>query len=158
MVFLEWLEHTPFALWLAESESIWEYPTVLMLHTVGLALLVGSNAVLDLRILGYGRRLPLASLNVLFRIMWIGLAMNALTGMALFAAAATLKGVQVMFYVKLILIASALLVLQPLRRLVKSGSFDRDPEITNRTKAIAVCSALLWVAAITAGRLMAYVP
>jgi len=43
-----------------------------LFHTFGLALLVGANAVVDLRLLGVARAIPLAPLKRLFRIMWIG--------------------------------------------------------------------------------------
>jgi hypothetical protein len=59
MSFLTTLESTSFAAWLRESNTIWAYPTVLTLHTVGLALLVGASAALDLRLLGSRRVFPL---------------------------------------------------------------------------------------------------
>ena len=62
------LEATGFASWLRESGSIWGYPTVLTLHTLGLGVLVGASTVIDLRLLGaavswflviyWGRMLP----------------------------------------------------------------------------------------------------
>ena len=55
--FLTAVENSAFSTWLRESNSIWAYPTVLTLHTIGLALLVGANAALDLRVLGVGRRI-----------------------------------------------------------------------------------------------------
>jgi hypothetical protein len=41
-----------------ESRSIWAYPTILTLHTVGLALLAGLSIAVDLRMLGVARRVP----------------------------------------------------------------------------------------------------
>ena len=94
---MEWLaaiEQSGLATWVHESESIWAYPTILTLHTVGLGVLVGANAALDLRLLGFGRRMPLADLEGLFLGMWCGFALNAATGALLFAADATTKSVQ----------------------------------------------------------------
>ena len=48
MEYLAALEGSAFSTWLRESTSIWAYPTVLTLHTVGLAVLVGANWALDL--------------------------------------------------------------------------------------------------------------
>ena len=79
----EWLstiEQSGLATWVRESGSIWSYPTILTLHTLGLGILVGTNAILDLRLLGWGRRLPLADLDMLFKPMWAGFALNAVTG------------------------------------------------------------------------------
>ena len=39
---LSWLESTKFAVWLGESATIWAMPTVLTLHTIGMAVLVGA--------------------------------------------------------------------------------------------------------------------
>jgi len=61
MEFLLRLQESSFGLWVAES--IWAYPIILTLHTVGLALLVGPSAFLDLRVLGAGSRVPLVPLQ-----------------------------------------------------------------------------------------------
>ncbi len=81
-----WLENTAIGVWTRESPSIWAYPTVLTLHTIGLGMLVGANAIIDLRLLGFAPRLPLPSLSPLYRFMWAGLAIHAITGALLFAA------------------------------------------------------------------------
>ncbi|HWN83917.1 MAG TPA: hypothetical protein VNN99_02150, partial [Vicinamibacterales bacterium] len=72
MDWLATLENSAFATWLRESNTIWAYPLVLTLHTVGLALLVGANWVLDLRILGGMGRVTIPDLSWTFRVMWIG--------------------------------------------------------------------------------------
>ena len=64
MGILAWLESNPLAIWVHESPSVWAQPTVLTLHTMGMAVLVGASWVLDLRLLGISRndspvRLPL---------------------------------------------------------------------------------------------------
>jgi hypothetical protein len=43
------------------------YPTILTLHTVGLGIVVGANAVIDFRLLGFAPRMSLPSLTPLFR-------------------------------------------------------------------------------------------
>jgi hypothetical protein len=53
---LLWIQHLPVFVSIAESDSVWAYPTVLMLHTVGLGWLVGLNTVVNLRLLGVGKR------------------------------------------------------------------------------------------------------
>jgi len=150
------LESSGFSTWLRESNSIWGYPTVLTLHTVGLALLVGANTVLDLRLLGFGRRLPLAELAQAFRIMWIGFWINAVTGAMLFAPDATTRGTTPLFQGKLLLVACGVIVILLIRRQVFGDTPDR-PRIGGAAKLLAATSLVVWIAAITAGRLMAYV-
>jgi hypothetical protein len=150
------LESSGFSTWLRESNSIWGYPMVLTLHTVGLALLVGANTVLDLRLLGFAQRLPLEELTRAFRIMWIGFWINAVTGAALFAADATTRGTSRLFISKLFLVAFGVLVIIAIRRQVFGATPDQ-PRIGVTAKVLAATSLAVWVAAITAGRLMAYV-
>jgi hypothetical protein len=79
--FLLRLQESDFGVWVSSAPTLLAYPTILMLHTVGLAMVVGPAAVLDLRLLGVGNRLPLSALSGVFRVMWIGFAINASTGL-----------------------------------------------------------------------------
>jgi hypothetical protein len=157
--FTAWLEGTGIATWTRESGSIWAYPTILTLHTIGLGIVVGASAVLDLTLLGYAPRLPLPSLRPLFRVIWWAFALNALTGVVLFMADATVKSHQIVFYVKLTLIALALWNTALVRRAVFAGP-NVEPAsastVNSRGRRLAAVSLVLWAAAITAGRLMAY--
>jgi len=156
-LFTTWLQGTAVAVWTRESPSIWAYPTVLMLHTVGLGMLVGANAVMDFRLLGFAPRVPIASLAPLYRFMWTGLAINATTGALLFASDAELKARQPIFYVKLALIVLALVVTAMIRRAVERGRAAGAGEASPAPgRRLALVSLLLWAAAIAAGRLMAY--
>ena len=152
-----WLEGSAVGVWTRESPSIWAYPTVLTLHTVGLGVLVGANAVIDFRLLGFAPRLPIPSLAPLYRFMWAGFVINAATGVMLFASAATTKAKQPVFYIKLTLIALALVVTAVIRRTGERGPalHDADPS-AGPGRRLAALSLLLWAGAVTAGRLMAY--
>lgn len=155
----EWLasiEASSFATWLRLSPSIWAYPFVLTLHTVGLALLVGANWVLDLRLLGFAPRIPLSALTPAFPVMWAGFWINAVSGIMLFAADATTKGATRLFVGKLGVVAAGVLVIVLIRRIVYGRGVDRASSGPT-AKALAIASIILWVAAIAAGRLMAYV-
>jgi hypothetical protein len=154
MPLLVWLQQTAIARWVGESPSLLAYPTILTLHTVGLGIVVGANAIVALRVLGAAARVPVPTLAALYRPMWLGFALNAITGALLFMAGAEFTGVKPLFYVKLALIALALVLAVRIRRFV-----DREPEgeFTPRAKALAIVSLILWTAAIFAGRYTAYV-
>lgn len=156
MELLASLEGSGFGTWLRESGSIWAYPAVLTLHTMGLGVLVGASAVLDLRLLGCAPRIPLASLERLYPIMWAGFWVNAITGAALFVADATTKGTTRVFMAKLVIIVFAVGVLIRMKTTVYGGAVVNN-EAGTGTRALAVASLLLWVAAIATGRYMAYV-
>jgi len=61
MGMLVWLESLPLSVWVHESPSVWAQPTVLTLHTMGMGVLVGASWVLDLRLLGINRNVPLSA-------------------------------------------------------------------------------------------------
>jgi hypothetical protein len=154
-----WLEGTALATWVRESPSIWAYPTVLTLHTVGLGIVVGASAVVDLRLLGYAPRIRTSALLPLFRLMAWAFALNATTGLLLFIADATTKSHQTVFYVKLSLILLALWCTFATRRIAQADAATvpvADGPLTTPARRFALLSLLLWAGAITAGRLMAY--
>jgi hypothetical protein len=68
MAFFHSLQNSAFTDWFLGSDSIWTYPTVLTLHTIGMAILVGASFVINLRILQVAGRYtftaPAASLPV----------------------------------------------------------------------------------------------
>ena len=57
--FLNTLEQSGLSTWLRESESLFGFYFVLVFHTIGLALVVGPNAAIDLRLLGVAPDIPL---------------------------------------------------------------------------------------------------
>ena len=154
--FLTWLQNLPVFVTIAESPSVWGYPTVLMLHTVGLGWLVGLNTVVNLRVLGVGARVPLDELRPLFRLMWFGFALNLATGVILFCLDATHKAHQWVFWAKIVSIVLALGVLQREKHLF----FDHDVEhgaLPAAAKRWAWVSIGLWLVATATGRLTAYI-
>jgi hypothetical protein len=155
MEMLAALEATAFSTWLRESPSLWAYPLILTLHTVGLAVLVGPSWALDLRLLGFAPAIPLRALERAFPIMWVGFWINGISGLLLFAADATTKGATLLFVTKLGLIAIAVVNIVAIRRVVYRP--DAEPSTGPTAKTLAFASILLWIAAIGTGRWMAYV-
>jgi len=116
MEFFSWLENTEFCTWLRGSGSIWAYPLVLTMHTMGMGILVGFNWALDLRLLGIGRRIPVRALDRFFPVMWFGFWLNLITGILLLAADATTKMTSWVFGVKMFFIVLAMIVLVKMER------------------------------------------
>jgi hypothetical protein len=153
--FLIWLQDLPLSMWVAQSESIWAYPFILFLHTVGVALTGGCAAVILARVLGFARSLPFRAVRPLFPILWAGFVLNAISGSLLFIAAASSIGYVPVFYVKLTVLFIAILTLLPVRRFIDvEPPADRD--IPLHVKGFAALSLLLWAGVVTAGRLTAY--
>src|SRR4051812_2204411 len=102
MDFLLRIEQSGFSTWVRESPSVLAFPTVLLLHTIGMGLVVGVSAGFDLRILGLAPAIPLAPMEKYFPILWGGFIVNAITGTMLLAADATTKLANPDFYVKMV--------------------------------------------------------
>jgi len=147
---LEWLESLSLAVWLRDSVSIWAYPTVLTLHTMGLSVLVGASALLDLRLLGVSRSIPLSAFRWVSTAVAIGLTVNLITGGMLFIKDPLTWGKSIPFLVKMSLVVISAATVLPMRRYVSSG------EAGGSARLLAVTSLVAWSAAVTAGRLLAY--
>jgi len=155
--FLLWLSSTSLARWINESETIFGYSGILFLHTLGLAMAVGASVVVDLRMLGAASRISVEALLPLFRFMWIGFIVNALSGAMLFAADAPRKAANPLFEFKLVLIAVGIAVMAMMERsLLKSESGAALADSDRRLTKLAIASLVIWTAAIAAGRLVAY--
>ena len=153
MSFLLSVENSAFGTWVRESKSLWAYPTILFLHTVGLGFLVGLNAAIDLRIIGFARKVPLAPMEKFYKIMWAAFWVNALSGTALLIADATTKLFNPVFYIKMSFVALAMMNMIALRRRLFRGT---SIDVARFGRALAITSLIFWGGAITAGRLMAY--
>ena len=155
MGILVWLESNPLAVWVHESPSVWAQPTVLTLHTMGMAVLVGASWVLDLRLLGISRNIPLSAFRWVFRAVAIGLIVNVVTGALLFAQRATTWGTSIPFLIKMGLVIASVATLLPIRSHVLRSDAEQR-EVSGSTRLLAIASILAWSGAITAGRLLAY--
>jgi hypothetical protein len=156
MNFLRLIEQSSFSQWVVGSSSVFAYPSILLLHTIGMGIVVGISAGIDLRILGLAPALPLAPMEKYFPVLWVGFWINAVTGVVLLAADATTKFTNLDFYVKMVFIALALVTLRMIRMQVfRDPLIDKKPPSSN-AKLLAVMSIICWVGAITSGRLLGY--
>ena len=138
--------------------SAWLYPMVNTGHLIGIAMLFGAIAPLDLRLLGCWRRVPLEPLSRILLPMAIGgFGLAALTGALLFATRPKDYIVEPLLAVKLGLVLAAitnalLLRVSPTWQGLRDGAAVPRPA----WRVAAIVSLLLWLGAITAGRLIGY--
>src|SRR3990172_5380434 len=81
---INWITQSGIHRWIAESPFWFPYPFMIALHSMGMGTIVGLSVAVDLRILGAASGLPLAPMASYFPVMWLGLAVNAITGGGLF--------------------------------------------------------------------------
>ena len=156
MELLVWLENTGIAN--AIRTIPWLYPTFETAHYIGLSLLVGGIMLIDLRVLGFARSLPLKGMIGLLPFVWVGFIINVVTGSLLFIYGATNFGVNGAFQLKM-----AFMVLAGLNALAfdvsvrrSAGAWvaaDRPPVAV---KGFATASLVFWLCVVTTGRWMAY--
>ena len=157
MEFAQALQQTAIARWIGESGSLWGYPTILFLHTLGLSALAGLNAGINLRILGMAPALPLAPMVRLYPAMWAAFGVAAVSGTLLLIADATTKLAQPVFWVKLLFVLLAVVNLQMIRtRVFRDPMLDQHPTTSN-ARLLAITSLVFWLAATISGRLIAYI-
>jgi hypothetical protein len=157
MDFLSKLEGLEFSHWVLESGSIWAYPMILFMHSLGMAMVAGLAAVIDLRLLGLSPQTPVKPLGRLIPIMWWGFGISAVTGTILLVADATTKLANPDFYVKMVFVFTGLAVLRMMRtKIFAAPGLDRGP-LPGSARPLAWISLVCWIGTVTAGRLLAYV-
>lgn len=157
MAFLEWLQGTWVGVLVAES--LWGYPLLETIHSIGMAMLIGSLGLINLRVLGFKRELPLVGTSALLPLAWIGFTLNAVSGSLLFASDAVYFFSSWTFRVKMLFVVVAGFNAALLgQRVFRDAAGSAAVEPSGGTKAMALVSLVFWFAAAGAGRLIAYLP
>ena len=151
------------ALATALRDSRTAYPVVNALHIMAIGTLFGAIVALDLRLLGVARAvLPLRPLaRYLPRVAGSGLALALLTGALLFSVQPFDYLGNRAFLVKLALVAAGVLHAAAVHagaswRRLMLGPAGLPAEAGAALKASAVLSLAVWIAAILAGRFIAF--
>ena len=142
---LNQIEQSGLATWIHESGSLWGYPLILFLHTLGFGTLVGINAAIDLRLLGFGLKEEPVSYVGKTAQPWLigGLTAAVLTGVPLLASLAAGKYyVNGAFWMKMYFFLAAVIFTFTIRRAVVAGD---DVRANSRIgKVVGLVSVLLW--------------
>src|SRR5580698_1161603 len=128
MGFLQSIEKLSFCTWLRESSSVWADPMFLFMHTLGMSMIAGGSAVIDLGLLGFWPKSPIKPLERLYPLLWLGFWINAVTGTCLLAADATTKTINPDFWVKMIFVFAGVGVLLKMRKKIfEDPNLDKGP-------------------------------
>ena len=156
--FLAWVESTTLSQWIVGSPSMFAFPGILVLHAIGMGFAVGVSAALDLRILGVAPRIPLLEMGRFLPVLWAGFWLNAVSGVLLLIGYPTKALTNPVFYLKLTLIAAAMMLLVRISRsaFLEDEATRASEAQSPRLRQLAIASLACWTGAITAGRLLAY--
>ncbi|HWK48832.1 MAG TPA: hypothetical protein VNR40_03055 [Steroidobacter sp.] len=123
-----------------------------------MAVLAGIVLMINFRVLGFARTVPLHYFQRLLKLALVGFVLNLLSGVMLFVADATAHAANVAFLVKIVLlITGGVLTAALARRLAFADGVENVPQEFDTTRRIAAVSVLVWIGVIVAGRLIAYV-
>jgi hypothetical protein len=143
----------------AMRHSMWLYPIVEIVHIAGIVILVGSVAMLDVRLLGFTRS---ASVRDLARHVlpwtWTALLVVVPSGLAMFSAHAVEFLDNPALRIKLLLIAFAGVNAAAFHFGVwrSAPAWDRNAAVPGAARWAAGLSLVLWLGVIASGRLIAY--
>jgi hypothetical protein len=142
----------------AVMRTHWGWPAAESIHFIGLSLLVGMIATFDLRLLGVGKRIPIAALHRLIPWGLVGYGINIFTGALFLMTEPDQYIYNPAFHFKLLFMALAgfnalAFYLTAYRRTAVVGSSDDAPRTA---KIIAFISLSCWIAVIVCGRLLTY--
>jgi membrane-bound metal-dependent hydrolase YbcI (DUF457 family) len=154
---LDYLQDLPLAIWVRTSPSIFAYTAVLTAHAVGLAIVVGVNTIIGLRLLGVAQGIPLAGLRRLYGVVWVGFTINLLSGLMLFIAEAHAMAEMPVFWAKLLLVALGMVVAELLKRFYFTDVASVQAGVVTRVgRNLAIISLGCWYLALIVGRLTGY--
>jgi hypothetical protein len=146
------IEESGLSMWVRDN-PFW---AILSLHALGMALLVGASAVIALRLLGIASDLPIAPLQRLYSIIWIGFWIQVVSGVLLLVGYPTKSFTNPDFYLKIVLIGLGMFVMQKLRKRVFGDPGMSESDMMIKGKALAVWSIIFWIGVVTSGRMLAY--
>lgn len=156
---MAWLEDSYLGLAMRET-GVWTYAVVNLFHILGVSTLFGSIVILDLRLLGFWRRIPLSALSaVTIPLAVTGFAVAAVTGSGLLATKATEYVGNPFLTIKFIaiplaLINVALVHYSPGWKAHRTRALSKSEE--SQLARMGATSLACWLTAIMAGRMIGY--
>jgi hypothetical protein len=153
LAMMTWLEHRPFAI--AIAESTWLFPIVETVHVLALTVVVGSVAMMDLRLLGVGSKDRAASEVISSSLPWAWSAFAVAfgAGSMMFSSKAATYYVNVPFRIKMLCLALAAVNMLFFHFVTARGMAAWDRGTPPRAARLAAaCSLTLWVVIVATGR------
>jgi hypothetical protein len=142
------------------ESGVWTYGIVNLAHILGIASLFGAVLVLDLRLLGFWRDVPLRTIaQPTVPVAAIGFGIAVLSGVGLLATQATDYVGNPFLYIKFPAIGLGLVNVVVFSRLTAWKQHKTRDLSSREQTTLAVfggISLVCWLTAITAGRLIAY--
>jgi hypothetical protein len=137
----------------------WVWPALETLHFIGLCLLAGAVGLIDLRLLGMAKRIPLAPLLRLSRWGVVGFTINLLTGILFFVGVPGQYVHNIAFQLKMLFIVLAGLNVLVFNLAVfrHTATLGAGEDAARSAQVVAAVSLFLWVGVMYLGRMLPYI-
>ena len=138
--------------------SRWGWPAAESIHFLGLSLLVGMIFLFDLRLLGLGKRIPIAALHKLIPWGLTGYAINLVSGSFFLMAEPDQYIYNPAFHFKLLFMAVAGFNASSFYFIAADRTMgpNAEPRVPRVAKIIAAASIAMWIGVIVCGRLLTF--
>ena len=158
VLFSHWIRGTRLS-WAVSGGYPWLWPACETLHFIGMALLIGIVGLLDLRMLGMVKGLPVRPLNRLLPWGIFGFVLNAVTGFLFFSGDPFQYIHNNVFWLKMAFVALAgvnvgVFYLTGLSRRV--DAVGGGEEVPAAAKLVAATSLFLWIGVMYWGRMLPF--
>jgi hypothetical protein len=153
----DWLSNTPLSM--AIQNAFWVIPTVQTVHIVAIAVVMGSMAMLDLRLVGiFGRTQTVGAMAHRF-LPWVWTAVVVLlaSGSILIIGEPGRELLNVVFWLKMSMLACVLVITATFQYLLRSNGSAFWERRRVVAALVGIVSLLLWMSIVAAGRWIAYV-
>ena len=139
-------------------DELWGWPLALTLHAFGTAIVVGFTIILSLRLLGFFASIPYAALSRLFPVVWAAIALQVLSGAALWMAKPTQYAADVAFLLKVALIIVGIVLTLYFQRTIRreAAGWEAAGSAPSGATRLVATALLVWCCVLVAGRLTAH--
>lgn len=150
------LESSPFAAWV-RGESVWGWPFVVTLHTLGTAVIIGLIFVITLRLLGLFETIPYTSLKRLFPVLWVAFVVEFATGFVLWGTKPTRYVADGAFLLKSLFIIVGVVLTVYLYGIMKreAASWEAAGAVSSDAAKLVGPTLLAWCVVLVAARMTA---
>jgi uncharacterized membrane protein len=156
--FLEWLQALPLAVFI--HKKAWAFTTVEVVHVFAIAMVIGTIAIVDLRLLGFAStKRPVAELSrQVLPLTWAAFVIAVIAGSLLFISRATDYFVSTVFWIKMALIVVAGINMIIFEFVTVRGvqEWNLNPKPPPAARLAGGISIACWILVLVFGRLIAF--
>ena len=152
---LQALQDSAYAEWVRSS---WGWAIALTIHAFGVATVAGLVFIMGLRLFGFFRTVPPTSLGKFFPFIWVGIALQFVSGFTLWCTKPMDYLKDLVFDIKFTSVVVGVVITFYFQKFLKreAAGFQESGVITKRGVYWGVAASLIWAIVIITGRLTAY--